>query len=272
MKISKQEIARQLNRVIADGWLPFFQTAAQKAGTTTAHFLAIGSRETNLKNIRGDFRGGMYHGYGVMQVDIGTDAEYARTWTPQKVEPSIRRGGEIYLSKLKQVKNGVGKKLTVRGRSFVGREVDNDDARRIATAAYNCGLWAYYHFCSGQNVDTTTTGDDYSRDVYDRAVYFADLLEQMNIERKAVYNELFLQGKYARASHLAEFGVKLSANRLKLPAGDAQETQSALEQTDYERPSAAENPTELQDPKPQQPPIETTEIKKTLRARRLPKQ
>ena len=28
----------------------------------------------NLKNIKGDFRDGIYHGYGAMQVDIGNDS------------------------------------------------------------------------------------------------------------------------------------------------------------------------------------------------------
>lgn len=196
MNITPKQIKSQYDRVKRDNWLPWFEEAAEKANTTTAHFLAIGSRETNLKNIRGDFRNNRYNGFGVMQVDVGTDAEYAKNWKASDVEPSIRRGGEIYESKLDQVINGQGKSLTVKGKKFVGRKVQSDDARRIATSAYNCGLWAYFHFTNEAHIDSSTTGKDYSRDVYDRAIEFAALLEADG-EAGALAREIQLQGKYA---------------------------------------------------------------------------
>lgn len=235
MNISVAEILKQFNRVKASGWLAWFQENAKRAGTTTAHLLAIGSRETNLKNIRGDYRGGKYHGYGVMQVDIGTDAQYARTWTPENVEPSIRRGVDIFISKCRDTQNSVGKRVSVRNRFFTGKKVDAADLRRISTAAYNCGRWAHYHFSSGNNCDSTTTGKDYSRDVYDRAVYFADLLEKRGIEPSAVYNELNLQGKYARMEHLKIFGAQLAVERVKLPIAQSMEADEVLSEATYER-------------------------------------
>lgn len=197
--ITPAEIKKQFNRVKAAGWLRWFEQAAEKAGTTTSHFLAIGSRETNLKNIKGDFRNGKWNGFGVMQVDVGTDPEYARTWAADKVEPGIRRGGEIYQSKVDQIVEG--KRLSVRGKKFTGKAVEPDDVRRIATAGYNSGLWGYYNFSTGKHIDAVTTGKDYSRDVYDRAVEFADLLGELK-------EEVELQGKYARAKHQKRAGLK----------------------------------------------------------------
>lgn len=235
MNVTPKQIRGQFDRAVRDGWLEYFQKAATKAGTTTAHLLAIGSRETNLRNIRGDYRSGRYHGYGVMQVDIGTDPEYAARWTPNKIEPSIRRGGEIYTSKVRDTIKTIGKKVSVRNKVFVGARGDTDDIRRIATAAYNCGRWAYYHFSRGEHVDSTTTGKDYSRDVYDRAVEFADLLDREGIEPGALKIEVRLQGKYARAAHRERAQVALNEKRLRLPAADARESEEVLSAADYGR-------------------------------------
>lgn len=232
MAISAAEIKRQFNRAKTSNWLPWFQQAADRIGTSTAHLLAHGSRETNLKNIRGDFRGGIYHGFGVMQVDIGTDADYAKNWTSDKVEPSIRRGAEILSNKIDEIIAGQGKRLKVKGRAFIGKRVEDDDVRRIATAAYNCGMWAFFHFSRGENVDSTTTGHDYSRDVYDRAIEFAALLEEGGIEPGALKREVELQGKYARKSARERAGLP-SIDRVSMPMGDAMDDQTELARVDY---------------------------------------
>ncbi len=197
MNITTAEIKRQYERAKAQGWLPLFEEMAEKHGTTVAHFLGFSSRETNMKNIRGDFRGGQYHGFGPMQVDIGTDASFAKTWSPQNAEPGIKRGGEIYQEKVDQVTAGQGRRLSVKRKPFTGRQCQPDDIRRVATAAYNCGLWAYYHFSNESHVDLSTTGKDYSRDVYDRAIQFAKLRE-VDGEEGALAREVQLQGKYVR--------------------------------------------------------------------------
>lgn len=200
MNISAAEIKKQYQRAKANGWLSVFEDIAQGHGTTVSHFLAIGSRETNLKNIKGDYRGGKYHGFGVMQVDVGTDPEFTKTWSTANAVPGILRGGDIYQEKVDQIKRGQGKTLSVRGKKFTGKPVESDDIRRIATAAYNSGLWPYYHFSKGNHVDTSTTGQDYSRDVYDRAIEFAKLLKDDGHE-DALIREVDLQGKYAREEH-----------------------------------------------------------------------
>ena len=240
MNISRNEIAKQYFKVKQRGWLPAFQRESQRAGTSTAHLLAIGSRETNLENIRGDFRGGIYHGAGVLQVDIGTDPDYVRNWTKDKWERSVVRGVDIYLSKVDDTLKCQGRRAKARQREFTGKRVESDDLRRIATAAYNCGRWAHYHFSNGNNVDSSTTGRDYSRDVYDRAYEFARLLQADKAEPFAVSEEIVLQGKYARDRHKSESGV-FYAERVKLPP--------ALPET--EPPAVpADLPTELPTEKP----------------------
>jgi hypothetical protein len=231
MSISTKEIARQYNRVKVSGWLSWFQSAARKADTSTAHLLAIGSRETNLKNIKGDFRNGRYNGFGVMQVDVGTDAEYARNWSSENVEPAIRRGAEIYASKVDQVLEGQGKRLSVRGNRFVGKKIELDDARRIATAGYNSGLWGYYHFSKGEHVDSTTTGHDYSRDVYNRAIEFADLLSNDGTEPDALIREVELQGKYATPESRKRAKLE-PIQRESLPMGEPMEDRAELGRAD----------------------------------------
>jgi hypothetical protein len=95
-----------------------------------------------------------------------------------------------------QIAQSQGEFIRFKGKQFHGRHVGEDDLRRIATAAYNCGLWAYYHFSRGEHVDSTTTGHDYSRDVYNRAISFAQLLEESGHEPDALSREVQLQGKY----------------------------------------------------------------------------
>lgn len=225
MKATPKQLLAQYLAAQGKDWMPYFEHAAATGKTTRSHMLAIGSRETNLKNIRGDYRNGKYNGYGVMQVDIGTDSDYARQWSPNNARAGIERGGEIYAEKVADTLNCVGKKVGVRKKTFVGKKVEPDDTRRIATAAYNCGRWAHYHFSSGTHIDSTTTGADYSRDVYDRAIHFAAMLQGQIIETRiikkqpvcrlivepalavveenALAREIKLQGKYCRPEHAA---------------------------------------------------------------------
>lgn len=239
MSATPKQLKAQYNRVKAAGWLPWFTEAAEKADTTTAHFLAIGSRETNLLNIKGDFRNGRYNGFGVMQVDVGTDPDYAANWKASEVEPSIRRGGEIYESKVDQIINGQGKSLAVKGKKFVGRKVELDDVRRIATSAYNCGLWAYFHFSNHSHVDLSTTGKDYSRDVYDRSLEFAKLLEADG-DVGAYASEIQLQGKYATEEEKAKVKASLVTDTVTEPTLPAAEPPQSEETSGTMPPAAAE--------------------------------
>lgn len=202
----------QFKYAIDHGFLPVIQREAARIGETSAHVLAICSRETNVRNIRGDFRDGQYHGFGLMQVDRGTDPHFAATWSETNFEAGVIRGCEIYAQKCADVAAHQGKQLEIRRRGktyqFTGRQVERDDIRRIGTAAYNNGRWPEYAFARNQHIDSYTTGGDYGRDVYQRAIIFAVLLEQSGIEPGAFKREIEAQGDYALAVHQQAAGVQ----------------------------------------------------------------
>lgn len=262
MNATANQLLTQLLYVQGKDWMPFFATAAKTGKTTDSHMLAVGSRETKLKNIRGDYRNGKYNGFGVMQVDIGTDAEYARAWSLTNAKAGIIRGGEIYATKTADTKACVGKSVKVRSKTFTGKAVEPDDLRRISTAAYNCGRWAHYHFSRGEHIDRATTGADYSRDVYDRAIHFAAMLGgQMvatrTIKKKivctlapdarlavvdetALGREIKLQGKYCRPEHAALIGQNQPGGE-SLPLVSPQGSDTDLAPVDYYRDGQISN-------------------------------
>ena len=155
---TETDLTRQFNRVTASGWIPFFESAAQQNGFDTEFLLAIASRETNLQNIKGDFHDGAFHGFGIMQVDVGTDPAFCASWTEQQVEPSIQRGTEILVEKRKSL---AAKNIT--------------DPKAIA-AAYNTGAGNVIRSVgAGLDPDRTTTGHDYGSDVLARMAVFQKL-------------------------------------------------------------------------------------------------
>ncbi len=203
-------IVQQYEKTKKRGWLPAFQREAQRIGETTAGLLGISSRETNIENIRGDFRNGHYNGFGAMQVDIGTDPEYARTWSPVNWERGIIRGADILKSKMDELGRLEGRTVTVKGHEFYGREMGLDDFRRIATSMYNNGRWPYYAYSKGRDIDSFTTGKNYGKDVYFRAIHFAALLEMDGIEPDALRLEAERQGDYCYSGYQQWAGVKLT--------------------------------------------------------------
>lgn len=245
MNITKAQIKSQFTRVKRDGWLELFKRAAEQHGHTVALLLAIGSRETNLKNIKGDFRGGVYHGFGVMQVDIGTDLTFTQRWSPANPEPAIMRGGEILAEKRRDAEKNIGKRVSVKGHSYTITSADADDVRRMSVAGYNAGRWPQYHFARGENMDSTTTGKDYSRDVYDRAVVFAMLLDESGDDNEALVREVKLQGKYARDEHRALANMpSRSLTGDRAPASVKVEPRAAeteLARVDYARETEVES-------------------------------
>lgn len=218
-----EEFVSQYARAVSKSWLPVFQAEARTYGLTTALALAIASRETGNRNIRGDFRGGQYHGFGLMQIDRGTDPAWCEAWTAENAEPGITRGCQIWAQKLAQARAAQRKQASVKGRVFVLPELAEDELRRLATAAYNCGLWSAYHYSKKQSPDSSTTGKDYSRNVYDRAMVFACLLAHDSVEPDAVKREVAAQGRFARPEH-------------RLLAGEANVAPSAVAE-----PGLAEN-------------------------------
>jgi hypothetical protein len=155
---TEDNLKRQLAHATASGWIPFFDAAAQANDFTTEFLLAIASRETNLLNIKGDFHDGVYHGFGIMQVDVGTDPQFCANWTPDQVEGSIQRGAKIL----------AGKRDSLAAKAIT-------DSKAIA-AAYNTGAGNVIHsLAKGADADHTTTGRDYGADVMARMAVFVNL-------------------------------------------------------------------------------------------------
>jgi len=155
---TQADIVNQLNRATSSGWIPFFESAARANNFDTEFLLAIASRETNMQNIKGDLQSGTYHGFGIMQVDVGTDPEFCAQWTPDQVSGSVDRGTKIL----------AGKRDSLAAKNIM-------DPKAIA-AAYNTGASNVIHSIqAGQDPDRTTTGHDYGADVLARKAVFISL-------------------------------------------------------------------------------------------------
>lgn len=105
----------------------------------------------------------------------------AENWKDAKA--CILEGAEVLASKRDEIKSSVGKKnikvQTLAGKtySFDGKEIAGQDLLSVTVAAYNCGMWAYYHYSKGHDVDQGTTGQDYSKDVLKKTARFKQLLD-----------------------------------------------------------------------------------------------
>ena len=153
------DLKHQFDHVKENGWLPYFEEAAKKYVFTTALLLAIGSRETNLKNIVGD--GG--HGHGIMQIDNRSFPAWCRSKKWLDVQEGVRMGAWVLLTKLNDARS---------------LNVPEKDLSRVAIASYNAGRPAIKAYLDHGNPDMPTTGHNYSADVLKRAEVFATLLQQ----------------------------------------------------------------------------------------------
>lgn len=135
MNISKNALKAEYTEA-AKRW-PFIREVERKYGLPAFFLFAVGSRETNLRNIIGD-RG---HGYGVWQRDN-------RSWPVDGTYlQNVRRQAEDAASLLRN---------------------DYQHLRdwRLAADAYNAGLGAVLHAINnGEDADSVTTGGDYGYDV-----------------------------------------------------------------------------------------------------------
>jgi hypothetical protein len=163
------------------GWIPFFRDAAETNDFAPELLMAIGYRETNLNPKYLKVPGDNGHGYGLMQIDNRSFPEWVNSGAWKKAESCIDTGAEVLASKGTEIQDSVCEKLTVKtltGASyeFEGKPIAGGDLVRVTVAAYNCGLWAYYHFSKGNDIDRGTTGQDYSKDVLAKAARCRPLL------------------------------------------------------------------------------------------------
>src|ERR1022692_1634812 len=154
MTPTQQQLASQLADVRANGLFADLAAAAQANSLPLSWVLAIGSRETNLRAIRGDFQKGQYHGIGILQIDIqhgiAEEASADGTWATDP-QPLIDYGVKLLASNLAEVKTS----LPLR---------DMDDQMKIASAGYNCGITRALAAAMDGDCDVRTTGHDYGSD------------------------------------------------------------------------------------------------------------
>jgi hypothetical protein len=151
VNIQGDTLLTQYQRAKAD-W-PFIEAAERDHGLPALLLYAVGSRETNLRNIKGDFTqrahdsSPRFHGFGVWQRDadaFGVD--------------------ESYLKEVpKQARDAAG--LLAGNHERLG-------TWEAAVAAYNCGARnVQAALAAGLSVDHHTAGGDYSADVLARLAH-----------------------------------------------------------------------------------------------------
>lgn len=139
---------------------------AKQYGFKPSLIAAIGSRETRWlsKFFLGDIdpKTKLPHGHGPMQIDDRSFPQFAQDYRAGKLTPvdGIEMGCKVLSAKLKSIKKFLP-------------QLAGDLQLRAAVAAYNCGEGNVKKVVlAGQDVDSKTTGHDYSRDVLERAEYF----------------------------------------------------------------------------------------------------
>ena len=120
--------------------------------------LAIASRETNMRNINGD--GG--HGRGVFQIDD----RYHQGFLSKHGSPPPVAEAAMYAAKLIADNMQYAKEQGVPAK----------DRMRVAVAGYNAGMGGAMAGYRAGAVDSRTTGDDYSSDVFARRKTIATFL------------------------------------------------------------------------------------------------
>jgi len=164
------------------GWIPFFRKAAKANNFEPELLMAIGYRESTLNPKYLKVPGDNGHGYGLMQIDNRAFPEWVSSGAWKTAESCIDKGAEVLADKRSDIQDSVGETVTVKslaGKSyeFEGKQIAGADLLRVAVAAYNCGMWAYYHYSKGHDVDQGTTGQNYSKDVLAKAERFKKLLQ-----------------------------------------------------------------------------------------------
>jgi hypothetical protein len=152
---SSREMAKtDLGRVIA--LKERFNIVAQKHDLPPAILAAIASRESRCGNVLVDGWGDHHHGFGIMQVDIGTVPNPAGQPDPRSID-HIDEATSILAKYFEAMRS---------------RFADQPEARQLqaAIAAYNRGPGG---IGSPDTADAHTTGHDYSSDVWVRASFYA---------------------------------------------------------------------------------------------------
>lgn len=165
---TKRELLNQLHSLRSTGFAEKLAASAQTHGFPVPYLFAIASRETNCINELGDFRGGEFHGVGILQIDIQHPiARQARddgSWRTHP-EPLVDFGARLLAQNMEAV--------TADFPSFTEQQ-----HLKIAASGYNCGLANAVLGAQHGDSDKLTTGRDYGRDVMTRMAIFEELLAE----------------------------------------------------------------------------------------------
>jgi hypothetical protein len=161
---TRSELIGQLNEIQSHSYEPLIQEAAEDFGLQPSVIGGVGSRESFWGIIlrpRGAAGvGDRGHGRGLMQIDDRFH-QFAKTGLWQNPRENIQFGCELLADNRELLRRQTG--LT--GRNLL----------RATLASYNAGLGGVLRAINqGSNVDSVTTGADYSKDVLDRAGWFQE--------------------------------------------------------------------------------------------------
>lgn len=178
MNIATEQLRGQFDRVMGSDWWPHLIEACDLhfplGAFDAVDLFAIGSRETNWNPRYLREPGDNGNGFGPMQIDRRSFPDWIATGAWKIPREAILKGAEVLWAKLQDARAMQGRKITVRtgsGQAFsvTGKNLAPEEQKRVAIAAYNCGIWAHYHVSKGRDPDHGTTGKDYSADVLERA-------------------------------------------------------------------------------------------------------
>lgn len=165
--MNKKPAQEQIARLKIQGCWDAIEASAGKHNLPLAFVCAICSRETNCDNKLGDFRGGVYHGVGVMQIDIQHEiarvAIADRTWK-EHPEPLIEFGCALLATTLRQIKTH-------------DPALNEEGWLKFTAAAYNAGWGGAIRGHNEGDCDRYTTGHNYGHDVLQRMDAFQRALE-----------------------------------------------------------------------------------------------
>ena len=157
-----EEAREQFAHARTTGLVTLCHKAEQRHGLPQALLLAVASRETNCKDVVGDFG----HGRGAFQIDD----RFHHDWLAQHGAaapgrtPPVGAAAELAASMLVE-------SLAV-ARTH---ELHGDAAAKFAASAYNAGLGGALTGLRRGNSDLETTGHDYGADVVARMHAFRRL-------------------------------------------------------------------------------------------------
>lgn len=147
MNITPRQLRRQVDTAIARGYLRHYVAAAERYGFTEALLLAKDSRESCLGQcLDATFRGDNGNAWGLSQIDQRYHTAFTSSHSPRDHAAVIDYGAWL----LRQDTDALG---SVR-RGLVAYNAGRDNVREA--------------LANGVDIDTYTTGGDYSRDVLDR--------------------------------------------------------------------------------------------------------